>query len=157
MAKHLSPQTIDALINQALAIEDEQAQEAGALGFMARAMAQALREAGATLAFGSDWTVAPLSPILGIYAAVTRRTLDGKKPGGWIPEQKISVEEAVRAYTVNGAYVEFAEAAKGTIQTGKLADLVVLDRDIFTIPPEEIAAVKVALTVFDGKVVHRKD
>jgi predicted amidohydrolase YtcJ len=118
---------------------------------------RSLREAGAILAFGSDWTVAPLSPILGIYAAVTRRTLDGKKPGGWIPEEKVSVEEAVRAYTANGAYAEFAEAAKGTIQAGKLADMVVLDRDIFTIPPEEIAGVKVAMTVFDGKIVPRKD
>jgi len=118
---------------------------------------RSLQEAGATLAFGSDWTVAPLSPVLGIYAAVTRRTLDGKKPGGWVPEEKISVEEAVRAYTINGAYTEFAEAVKGTIQAGKLADMVVLDRDIFTIPPEEIAGVKVALTVFDGKIVYRKD
>jgi len=118
---------------------------------------RSLQEAGATLAFGSDWTVAPLSPVLGIYAAVTRRTLDGKKPGGWVPEEKISVEEAVRAYTINGAYTEFAEAVKGTIQAGKLADMVVLDRDIFAIPPEEIAGVKVALTVFDGKIVHRKD
>ncbi len=118
---------------------------------------ESLRRAGATLAFGSDWTVAPLSPVLGIHAAVTRRTLDGKMPGGWIPEEKVSVEEAVRAYTINGAYVEFAKAAKGSIQAGKLADMVVLDRDIFTIPPEEIAAVKVALTVFDGKIVHGKD
>ncbi len=118
---------------------------------------ESLRRAGAILAFGSDWTVAPLSPILGIYAAVTRRTLDGKRPGGWVPEEKVSVEEAVRAYTVNGAYVEFAESAKGAVQAGKLADMVVLDRDIFTIPPEEIAAVKVALTVFDGKIVHKKD
>jgi predicted amidohydrolase YtcJ len=118
---------------------------------------RSLREAGAILAFGSDWTVAPLTPVLGIYAAVTRRTLDGKRPGGWVPEEKISVEEAVRAYTVNGAYAEFAEAAKGTIQAGKLADMVVLDRDIFSIPPEEIAAVKVALTIFDGKIVHKKD
>jgi hypothetical protein len=118
---------------------------------------RSLQEAGATLAFGSDWTVAPLSPVLGIYAAVTRRTLDGKKPGGWVPEEKISVEEAVRAYTTNGAYTEFAEAVKGTIQAGKIADMVVLDRDIFTIPPEEIAGVKAALTVFDGKIVYRKD
>jgi len=118
---------------------------------------RSLREAGATLAFGSDWTVAPLSPVLGIYAAVTRRTIDGKKPGGWVPEEKISVEEAVRAYTVNGAYVEFAEAVKGTIQAGKLADMVVLDRDIFTIIPEEIAGVKVEMTVFDGKIVYRTD
>lgn len=118
---------------------------------------ESLRRAGATLAFGSDWTVAPLSPVLGIYAAVTRRTLDGKKPGGWVPEEKVSVEQAVRAYTVNGAYAEFAESVKGTVQAGKLADMVVLDRDIFTIPPEEIAGVKVVLTVFDGKIVYRKD
>jgi hypothetical protein len=118
---------------------------------------ESLRRAGATLAFGSDWTVAPLSPVLGIYAAVTRRTLGGKMPGGWVPEEKVSVEQAVRAYTVNGAYAEFAEAAKGTIQAGKLADMVVLDRDIFTMPHEEIAAVKVALTVFDGKIVPGKD
>ena len=118
---------------------------------------ESLRRAGATLAFGSDWTVAPLSPVLGIYAAVTRRTLDGKMPGGWVPEEKVAVEEAVRAYTVNGAYAEFAEADKGTIQAGKLADMVVLDRDIFTMPPEEIAGVKVALTVFNGKIVPRKD
>jgi predicted amidohydrolase YtcJ len=116
-----------------------------------------LRRAGATLAFGSDWTVAPLSPILGIYAAVTRRTLDGKKPGGWIPEEKVSVEEAVRAYTINGAWVEFAELVKGTIEAGKLADMVVLDRDIFTIPPEEIGGVRVRMTVFDGKIVYGKD
>ena len=118
---------------------------------------RSLQQAGATLAFGSDWTVAPLSPILGIYAAVTRRTLDGKKPGGWVPEEKVSVEEAVRAYTVNGAWVEFAESAKGTIEAGKLADLVILDRDIFVIPPEEIGGVRVRMTVFDGKIVYGKD
>lgn len=118
---------------------------------------RSLQQAGATLAFGSDWTVAPLSPILGIYAAVTRRTLDGKKPGGWVPEEKISVEEAVRAYTANGAWVEFAESAKGTIEAGKLADLVVLDRDIFAIPPEQIGGVRVRMTVFDGKILYGKD
>ncbi len=118
---------------------------------------ESLRRAGATLAFGSDWTVAPMSPVLGIHAAVTRRTLDGKNPGGWIPEEKVTVEEAVRAYTVNGAYAEFAAAEKGTIAAGKLADLVVLDRDIFAIPPEEIGGAKVRMTVFDGKIVFRAD
>jgi predicted amidohydrolase YtcJ len=118
---------------------------------------ESLRRAGAVLAFSSDWTVAPLSPILGIYAAVTRRTLDGKNPGGWVPEEKVSVEEAVRAYTVNGAWVEFAEAAKGSIERGKLADLVVLDRDIFTIPPEEIVRAKVRMTLFDGRIIYGKD
>jgi predicted amidohydrolase YtcJ len=118
---------------------------------------ESLRKAGAVLAFGSDWTVAPLEPILGIYAAVTRRTLDGANPGGWVPGEKVSVEEAVRAYTVNGAWVEFAEASKGTIETGKLADLVVLDRDIFAIPPEGIGEARVRLTVFDGRIVFGTD
>jgi predicted amidohydrolase YtcJ len=117
---------------------------------------ESLRRAGAVLAFGSDWTVAPLSPILGIYAAATRRTLDGKNPGGWVPEEKVSVEESVRAYTVNGAWVEFAEAVKGSIEAGKLADLVVLDRDIFTVPPEDIEKARVRLTVFDGRVIYGK-
>jgi len=118
---------------------------------------ESLRRAGAVLAFGSDWTVAPLSPILGIYAAVTRRTLDGKNPGGWVPAEKVSVEEAVRAYTVNGAWAQFAEAAKGTIAPGKAADLVVLDRDIFTIPAEEIDRTSVRMTVFDGRVIYGND
>ncbi|MGB8958586.1 MAG: amidohydrolase family protein, partial [Candidatus Aminicenantales bacterium] len=118
---------------------------------------ESLRRAGAVLAFGSDWTVAPLEPILGIYAAVTRRTLDGKNPGGWVPAEKVSVEEAVRAYTVNGAWAEFAEAAKGSIEAGKLADLVVLDRDIFAVPPEEIGRAKVRMTVLDGRIIYGKD
>jgi predicted amidohydrolase YtcJ len=119
---------------------------------------RSLLDAGAVLAFGSDWTVAPLDPILGIYAAATRRTLDGKNPGGWVPEQKITVEEAVRAYTVGSAYAEFAEKVKGTITPGKLADLVILDRDIFNIDPAEIEKVKVKMTIMDGRVVfERKD
>jgi len=118
---------------------------------------ESLRRAGATLAFGSDWTVAPLDPVLGIYAAVTRRTLDGKNPGGWVAGEKVTVEEAVRAYTVNGAWTQFAESVKGTIAPGKLADLVVLDRDIFAVPPEEIGGARVRLTVFDGKIVYGKD
>jgi predicted amidohydrolase YtcJ len=117
---------------------------------------ESLRRAGATLAFGSDWTVAPLEPIMGIYAAVTRRTLDGKHPGGWVPEEKVSVGEAVRAYTVNGAWVEFAESVKGTVAPDKLADLVVLDRDIFAIPAEKIGEAKVLMTVFDGKILFGK-
>lgn len=118
---------------------------------------ESLRRAGATLAFGSDWTVAPLDPVLGIYAAVTRRTLDGKNPGGWVPGEKVSVEEAVRAYTINGAWTQFAEGLKGTVEPGKLADLVVLDRDIFAISPEEIGEAKVRMTVFDGRIIFGKD
>ena len=116
---------------------------------------RALLDAGAVLAFGSDWDVAPMDPILGIYAAVTRRTLDGKNPSGWVPEQKITVAEALRAYTYGSAYASFEEKLKGTIEPGKLADLAVLSRDILTIDPVSIENVKVALTVVDGKVVHR--
>jgi predicted amidohydrolase YtcJ len=107
-----------------------------------------------TLAFGSDWTVAPLDPLLGVYAAVTRRTLDGKNPQGWVPEQKITVEEAVRAYTFGSAYAEFAETVKGTIAPGMLADIVILDRDIFRIDPAEIEKTKVRVTIVDGRVVY---
>ena len=94
-----------------------------------------------------------MDPILGIYAAVTRRSADGKNPGGWVPEQKISVEEALRAYTVGGAYAVFAEDRRGRLEPGYLADLVLLDRDLTRIPPEEIAQVKVVTTVMGGRVV----
>jgi predicted amidohydrolase YtcJ len=115
---------------------------------------RSLLDSGATLAFGTDWTVAPLNPLLSIYAAVGRRTLDGQHPEGWIPEQKISVTEAVRAYTLGSAYAEFQEKNKGTITAGKLADLVMLSRDIFAIDPLEIENVNVLLTIMDGQVVY---
>ncbi|HTL56843.1 MAG TPA: amidohydrolase [Candidatus Limnocylindrales bacterium] len=115
---------------------------------------RSLLDAGAVLAFGSDWTVAPLNPLTGIKAAVTRQTLDGKHPNGWIPEQKISVDEAVRAYTVGSAYAEFEDTIKGTITPGKLADLVMLDQDIYAIEPGEIDKVRVVMTVMGGKVVY---
>ncbi len=114
---------------------------------------RSLLDSGATLAFGTDWTVAPLNPMLSIYAAATRRTLDGKHPNGWIPEQKISVEEAVRAYTIGSAYAEFQENEKGTIAPGKLADLVILAGDIFKIDPNEIEKVNVVMTIMDGRVM----
>ncbi len=117
---------------------------------------RSLLDAGAMLAFGSDWTVAPLDPMTGIYAAVTRRTLDGKNPNGWMPEQKISVEESVRAYTVGSAHAEFAEKVKGTLTPGKLADIVILDHDIFKIDPIQIENTRVVLTIMDGKVVFEK-
>ncbi len=92
--------------------------------------------------------------MLSIYAATTRRTLDGKHPNGWIPEQKISVEEGVRAYTIGSAYAEFQEKEKGTIVPGKLADIVILSRDIFQIDPNEIERVRVVMTIMDGRVVY---
>lgn len=114
---------------------------------------RSLLDQGATLAFGSDWTVVPMDPILGIYAAVTRRTLDGKNPDGWVPEERITVEEALRAYTAGNAYGVFAEGRRGKLAPGYLADLVLLDRDLTRIPPEEIEQAAVKATVVGGRVV----
>ena len=108
---------------------------------------------GVRLAFGTDWDVAPLNPLLGVYAAVTRATLDGKNPGGWIPEQKLTVAEAVDAYTMGSAYAEFQEREKGSITVGKLADFVLLSDDIFSMAPEKIRDVTVTSTWVGGKQV----
>ena len=116
---------------------------------------RSLLDSGATLAFGSDWTVAPLSPLLGIHAAVTRQTNDGRNPEGWVPEQKIRVEEAVRAYTSVCAYAEFSEGDKGTLEVGKLADVVVLSKDIFSIQPNEMPDTQVLYTIVGGLELHR--
>lgn len=115
-----------------------------------------LLDTDAPLAFGSDWTVAPLDPMLGVYAAVTRRTLDGKNPGGWVPEQKITVGEALRAYTYGNAWATFNERKRGTLAAGRFADVVVLDRDPFAVPAESLGTVKPRLTIVGGKVVYRK-
>ena len=113
-----------------------------------------LLDTGAKLGFGSDWTVAPLDPILGVYAAVTRRTLDGKNPNGWVPEQKITVGEALRAYTEGNAYATFNEGKWGTLAPGYYADLVVVDRNLFTVPPDSLDRAKVSYTVVGGNVVY---
>jgi predicted amidohydrolase YtcJ len=114
---------------------------------------RSLLASGARLAFGSDWFVAPPTPIEGIYAAVTRRTLDDRNPDGWVPGQKIGVEDAMRAYTINAAFASFDEAIKGSIERGKLADLVLLDRDITVIPPVTIRDSRVLMTIVGGRVV----
>ncbi|MBV8475151.1 MAG: amidohydrolase [Acidobacteria bacterium] len=108
---------------------------------------------GVRLAFGTDWDVAPLNPLLGIYAAVTRATLDGKNPNGWFPEQKLTVAEAVEAYTMGSAYAEFQEQEKGSITPGKLADMVLLSDDIFSTDPAKIREAKVLTTIMGGKIV----
>jgi hypothetical protein len=117
---------------------------------------RSLLDAGARLAFGSDWFVAPPTPLEGIYAAVTRRTLDGANPDGWVPEQKITVQEALRAYTIDAAYASFEEGLKGSLEVGKLADFVMIDRDLTTIRPEEIRDASVELTVVGGRIVYRR-
>ncbi len=117
---------------------------------------RSLLDSGARIAFGSDWPVAPPTPLEGIYAAVTRATLDDKHPGGWVPEQKISVEQALKAYTLDAAYARFAEDKLGSLQTGKLADLVLLDRDLTRIPAYEIRNAKVRMTIAGGEIRYER-
>lgn len=113
--------------------------------------------ADAKVSFGSDWSVAPLNPLSGIYAAVTRRTLDGRNPAGWVPEQKISVQQAVTAYTVNNAWAGKQEDKLGTIEVGKLADLVILSDNIFEIAPQQIYNTRVDLTMVGGQLMYTRD
>lgn len=117
---------------------------------------RSLLDGGVTLACGSDWPVAPLNPLTGICAAVTRQTLDGKNPDGWIPDQKISLEEAIKGYTMSAAFTEFAEKRKGSVEEGKLADLVVLSQNLFEIPPEKIVETLVLMTILNGKVIYER-
>lgn len=120
-----------------------------------------LKDNGCILSFGSDWpgtnaSYYPVNPLLGIYAAVTRQTLTGEPPEGWFPEQRISLEESLRAYTYGAAYGAFEENIKGTIEPGKLADVVVLDTDLFSTPPEDWLKANISFTIVGGKVVYRK-
>jgi hypothetical protein len=164
-AQHLRPAEVDRLVKQGViasmqpyhAIDDGRwaGKRLGARVVNSYVF-KSILDRGGHLAFGSDWTVAPIDPILGIYAAVTRRTLDHKNPGGWIPEQKISVDQALHAYTTGNAYGVFAEGSRGMLKVGRRADLVLLDQDLFTIPPEALETVQVLATVTGGKVVYRK-
>lgn len=117
---------------------------------------RSLLDSGATLAFGSDWFVAPPTPLEGIYAAVTRRTLDDRHPRGWVPEQKITVEEALRAYTSGAALASFEEDRKGRLSRGMLADLVLIDRDLTAIAPEAIRDARIIMTVVGGRTVFER-
>lgn len=117
---------------------------------------RSLLDKGAKLAFGSDWFVAPPIPLEGIYAALTRHTLDGAHPDGWIPEEKITLEEALKAYTLDAAYASFEENIKGSLEVGKLADFVILNRDLFSIDPQEIKDIKVLQTFIGGLSIVSK-
>lgn len=118
---------------------------------------RSLIDAGARVSFGSDWSVAPATPIEGIYAAVTRRTLDGANPDGWIPEQKMTVEQALNAYTTVAAYASFDEDIKGMLKPGMLADFVLIDRDLTAIPAETIRDTQILKTVVGGSVVFDRN
>ena len=117
---------------------------------------RSLIDAGVTLSFGSDWSVAPLDPIAGIYAAVTRRTLDGRNPNGWVPEQKITLDQALAAYTINNARAAGMAAELGSLEPGKYADFVVLSKNLFDLAPQRIRESEVRLTVIGGKEAYRQ-
>lgn len=117
---------------------------------------RSLIDAGAIVAIGTDWSVAPMNPLQTIYAAVTRRTLDGRHPDGWVPEEKLTVAEAIHGYTVQGAYASGEEQIKGSLEPGKLADIVILSDDILTMDPIDIQHAKVDMTIFDGKVIYER-
>lgn len=116
---------------------------------------RSLSEAGATLAFASDWNVAEMDPLVGIYTALTRRGLDGTPEGGWVPEQTLDLETTLRAYTLQGAWANFLEASRGSVAPGKYADLVLLSDDLFALPPEKVKNARAVLTLVGGREVHR--
>lgn len=117
---------------------------------------RSLVDAGARVALGTDWPVEALDPLISIHAAVTRQSPAGEPDGGWHPEERVSLAEAVRDYTLGSAFAEFQEQNKGSIEAGKLADMVILSRDLFAIPPEEIPGVQVEMTILGGRVVYER-
>jgi predicted amidohydrolase YtcJ len=117
---------------------------------------RSLEKAGAQLIFSSDWPATiSVDPMRGLHNAINRRTIDGQPPGGWIPQERVSLESALRAYTCNAAYASFEEKIKGTLAEGMLADVAVLSQDLFRIDPMDIYKTNVVMTIFDGKVVYR--
>ncbi|MFN9455877.1 MAG: amidohydrolase family protein, partial [Acidobacteriota bacterium] len=119
---------------------------------------RSLEKAGARLVFSSDWPASiSLDPIRGMHNAVNRQTTTGLPAGGWLPAQRVSVETALRAYTVNGAYASFEEQQKGQIKPGMLADMVILSQDLFRIPPADIHKTRVDVTVFNGRVIYTRN
>ena len=117
---------------------------------------KSLHEQGARLAFSSDWDVSEMNPLVGIYSAVTRQGLGGEAPGGWVPEERVDLETAIRAYTINGAYANFVEGNRGSIRAGQYADLILLSKNLFEIPPSEFLETRVDLTWVGGELVYRR-
>jgi len=116
-----------------------------------------LLDAGAAIAFGTDWPVEPLDPMRGLYSAVTRKNIEGGYPdGGWFPEQRLTMDESLRLYTLGSAYASFEEKAKGSIEPGKLADFTVLSRDIFRVDPKDVLTTEALYTILGGKIVFQR-
>jgi hypothetical protein len=120
-------------------------------------MSGSLVQAGAPLAFGSDWPVAPLDPLRGIFVAVNRTDFEGEPDGGWEPEEKLTLADAIRAFTSGAAWASFDEQRKGTLARDMLADIVILSEDLFALPPERLLEAEVVMTIVDGKIVYRRD
>ena len=123
---------------------------------------KSIQASGAILSFGTDWpgtsaSEYPINPMLGLYAALTRQTINGKPDAGWFPNERISIEDAIRAYTYNTAYANFEEKIKGSIEVGKFADLTVLSKNLLKIPTKEILTTEVVYTLVNGKIVYQKD
>ena len=116
----------------------------------------AMQAHGVHVAFGTDWPVEPINPYLGLYAAVTRRSTEGDPPGGWWPQERLSIADAIRHYTTGAAYATFEEKEKGQLAAGMLADIAVHSHDLLTIKPEEILQTAADITIFDGKVVYER-
>jgi hypothetical protein len=118
---------------------------------------KSLQSAGARLAFGTDYDVEPINPMRGLYACVTREALDGGPPGGWIPQEKLPLQDCISAYTSGSAYAEFMEGKKGELKVGEFADFVILSQDLTKIPPRDILKTEVVRTVVGGKTVYQKN
>ena len=118
---------------------------------------RSLLDTGAKIAFGTDYSVEPLDPLEGLYAAVTRKDRTGEPGDGWFPEEKLTMEEAIELYTLGSAYAEFMEDRKGIIRQGYLGDIVIMNNDLLTIPHDEIMSSKVDYTIVGGKVVYKRE
>jgi predicted amidohydrolase YtcJ len=112
---------------------------------------------GVHVPFGTDWPIEPINPYLGLFAAVTRESTDMQPAGGWLPEERLGIAEAIRCYTAEPAYASFEERDKGQIKPGMLADLVVHTRDLLTVKPEEILQTEPLMTIFNGRVVYERN
>jgi len=115
-----------------------------------------IAKAGGIVAFGSDWPVVTMDPVLGLHVAVNRTTPDGEPTGGWLPGERLALRQAIDAYTRNAAWASFDEHRKGSLQRDMLADIVILSKDIFALPPGRLAETEVSVTIFDGKVVFQR-